>query len=159
MLRLPARHYHQEMTATGPERRSGTEHGPECAADQRHCRTSGGRAMCQYTELADEDLVDRYYGCDDAAFAELHRRYWPRLVVFFRRFVSAADAEDLAQETLLRLARTKRTGGGRFDRARGTAFAAWLFRIAHNVLQTFWRDQGGEVETVEVAAQTVDQGP
>jgi RNA polymerase sigma factor (sigma-70 family) len=113
--------------------------------------------MCEYAELPDEDLMYRYYSCDERAFAELTARYWRRLLVFLRRFASGADAEDLTQEVFLRVARTKQVGNGRYDRARGTPFKSWVFTIARNVLGTFRRDQEREVETVAAEAGTIEQ--
>lgn len=46
--------------------------------------------------------------------------------------------EDLAQETLLRMVRTKTTGG-RFDEAK--RFSHWMFGIARNVHNDALRDQ------------------
>jgi RNA polymerase sigma-70 factor (ECF subfamily) len=95
-----------------------------------------------YEVMSDEDLTDAYYGCDDQAFAELYRRYFPALVAFLRRQgVSREDAEDLAEETFLRVIRTKGTGRGRFDRSR-SSFRTWLFIIARNALWDHWRRQG-----------------
>src|SRR5437868_3333578 len=67
------------------------------------------------TKMDDETLIVRYYSCEDAAFAELYGRYFPRLVAFLRRSVSADQAEDLAEEVFLRVVRTKATGSSRFD--------------------------------------------
>jgi RNA polymerase sigma-70 factor (ECF subfamily) len=90
---------------------------------------------------SDEDFMDGYYACDEAGFTELYERYSRQLFVYFRRFVDEATAEDLVQETLMRVARTKMPGRARFDRSRGT-FRGWLYQSATNVLRTRWRDQG-----------------
>jgi RNA polymerase sigma-70 factor (ECF subfamily) len=113
--------------------------------------------MGQDTDSADEDLIDRYYGCDEAAFTELTAHYRQRLVVFFRRAVSAEDAEDLAQETLLCVARTKQTGKGRYDYTRKTRFETWLFSIAVNRLRTFWRNQRRRRKTVGLEVEAAEQ--
>jgi RNA polymerase sigma-70 factor (ECF subfamily) len=95
-----------------------------------------------YEELPDEELAERYYAGDDRAFAELYRRYFPELVLYFLRSVRDRHlAEDLAEETFLRLVGTKASGRGRYDRRRG-AFRPWLYRVAYNVLQDHWREVG-----------------
>jgi RNA polymerase sigma-70 factor (ECF subfamily) len=113
-------------------------------------------------EMSDEDLIEAYYGCDDLAFAELYRRYFPRLFAYFRRQgLSREDAQDLAEETFLRVVRTKRTGRGRFDRTIAS-FRTWLFSIARNLRNDHWQGLGippdeetepeGETPSVEQVA-------
>ena len=67
----------------------------------------------------------------------LFRRYWPR---FFRVALGVvpqpADAEDVAQDALIRL--LGRLGG--FDPARG-AFSSWAYRLVVNVALDRLRDR------------------
>jgi RNA polymerase sigma-70 factor (ECF subfamily) len=107
---------------------------------------------------SDEDLMDGYYACDEAGFTELHERYARRLFVYFRRFVDEATSEDLVQETLLRVARTKMPGRARFDRSRGR-FRVWLDQIAANILRTRWRDQPPDEGAGEGPPGTLEQLP
>ena len=66
--------------------------------------------MPDYSSLTDEELIARYYDGDDSAFEELHERYWKRLFRFFLRRTGNRDtAEDLAQETLVKIMMTKGT--------------------------------------------------
>lgn len=66
-------------------------------------------------------------GCP-ASFEELVRRFQSPLLAFlWRRRGSRADAEDLVQETFLRVHRTL----SRYDGRR--PFATWLFTIAHRL--------------------------
>jgi RNA polymerase sigma-70 factor, ECF subfamily len=66
---------------------------------------------------------------DRAAFAELFQHYAPRVkAMMMRRGASPDEAEDLAQETLLRLWRK----AGQFDPARANP-SSWVFAIARNV--------------------------
>ena len=66
---------------------------------------------------------------------------------------NAAQAEELAQETLLTVWRK----ADRFDASRATA-AAWIFTIARNLridrLRREWRDTPGDGEIPEVADET-----
>src|SRR6266851_4655505 len=61
--------------------------------------------MAQWTE-AERFLLDRVRQRDGEAWAQLVARYEGRLLAFARgRGISAADAEDLVQETFLHLLR------------------------------------------------------
>jgi len=66
---------------------------------------------------------------DDDAFEELVGRHGPRLVGFFRRHMGDRDlAEDLAQETFLKVYRARKT-------YRPSArFRTWLLTIATNLM-------------------------
>jgi RNA polymerase sigma-70 factor (ECF subfamily) len=66
------------------------------------------------------------------AFTELFSRYRSRLHRFLARRVGDAAADDLFQETWLRVVRAR----DRFDPAR--RFSTWLFQIANNLC----RDSG-----------------
>jgi RNA polymerase sigma-70 factor (ECF subfamily) len=70
------------------------------------------------------------------AFAELQRRYAPRVFGYFcRQMKDWADAEDLTQEVFLRLYRSR----ARYQpRAR---FATWVFHIAQNVARNARRSR------------------
>lgn len=66
---------------------------------------------------------------DRTAFAQLFVHYAPRVkAMMMRRGATADKADDLAQETLLRLWRK----AGQFDPARASA-SAWVYTIARNV--------------------------
>jgi RNA polymerase sigma-70 factor (ECF subfamily) len=71
--------------------------------------------------------MHRYANGDDAAFAELYAGLAPRLQVFLRRVCGKADlADDLAQETMLRIHRAR----GSF--APHAAVVPWAYAIARN---------------------------
>ena len=77
---------------------------------------------------SDEELMLSCRDGDEGAFEILYRRYEkPVLSFIYRMVTSAADAEDLCQETFLRVIRAKRRyqTNGRFK--------TWLFRIALNL--------------------------
>jgi len=72
-------------------------------------------------------LMQRYAEGDDSAFAELYSGLAPRLQVFLRRVCGKQDlAEDLTQETLLRIHRAR----GSF--APHAAVVPWAYAIARN---------------------------
>lgn len=79
--------------------------------------------------LDDEAALVAAARADPDAFAELYRRYLPRIYRYLRaRAGSDQDAEDLTQQVFLK-ALTALSD----YRDRGLPFAAWLFRIARNV--------------------------
>lgn len=76
----------------------------------------------------DRDLVDRARSGDAAAFAELVRRYGPRVRRLARKLVRGhADADDVAQETFVRAHQALARFDGRSE------FFTWIYRIAVNL--------------------------
>ena len=89
-------------------------------------------ALADAADVFDADalLADQALGGDQRAFAALFGHFAPRLKAYFiRRACEAGVAEDLAQETLLTVWRSR----ARFDPARGSG-AGWIFTIARNLL-------------------------
>jgi RNA polymerase sigma-70 factor, ECF subfamily len=81
-------------------------------------------------------LMLRVQAGETAAFAELERRYGPRVFGYFcRQLGDRADAEDLTQEVFLRLYRARHTYR---PRAR---FATWAFHITQNVARNALRSR------------------
>jgi RNA polymerase sigma-70 factor, ECF subfamily len=81
-------------------------------------------------------LMLRVQGGETPAFAELERRYGPRVFGYFcRQLGDRADAEDLTQEVFLRLYRSRHTYR---PRAR---FATWVFHITQNVARNALRSR------------------
>jgi RNA polymerase sigma factor (sigma-70 family) len=78
--------------------------------------------------LSDDDLVARFRAGDEAAFAEIHRRFRSQLVGFARRMLrgSGHDAEDVVQDAFIRAYRGLRVT----DRA--MALRPWLYMIVRN---------------------------
>jgi RNA polymerase sigma-70 factor (ECF subfamily) len=77
--------------------------------------------------VTDEELAHRAVAGEQAAFAELVSRYERRVYSLARRLApSAADAEDVLQETFVRVYRKLSTFRGE------ARFSTWLFRVATN---------------------------
>lgn len=79
--------------------------------------------------LTDDELIRRYALGDPVAARTLVERHAPRLLALARRMLGdAAEAEDVAQETMLRLWR----GAGAWRPGEAGA-GAWLYRVASNL--------------------------
>ncbi len=80
-------------------------------------------------ETTDDDLARRVRDGDRVAFEQLVHRHLPSIHRYLSRLTgSADDADELTQETFLRL--WQRAGSFRPGKARLTT---WLHRIAHNL--------------------------
>jgi RNA polymerase sigma-70 factor (ECF subfamily) len=104
----------------------------------------------------DEELVGRLARGEEAALAELLRRWERPLSAFLHRHTGGRDVDDLYQETWMRVVRH----AGRFDR--GKRFSTWLFQIAVNLCRDWHRrrgteplvGEGGEAASVSSMART-----
>jgi RNA polymerase sigma-70 factor, ECF subfamily len=86
---------------------------------------------------------------DPEAFRRLYRVYFPRVYAYVSyRVGNAQDVEDLVAETFLSVAR----GLDGFEWRHGNSFAAWLFRIAHNLVGNFHRDAARAGQTLPLDA-------
>ena len=84
----------------------------------------------------EHELIERARH-DPEAFRQLYRAYLPRVYAYVAyRVGNAQDIEDLVAETFLNVVR----GLSSFEWRHDNSFAAWLFRIAHNLLNNFHRD-------------------
>ena len=90
---------------------------------------------------ADERLLVEAAQQDPARFAELYELNFERVYAYaVRRVSNRAEAEDVTSEVFHQaLANLKR-----FE-WRGIPFAAWLFRIAANLISDRWQRSGREV--------------
>jgi RNA polymerase sigma-70 factor (ECF subfamily) len=99
----------------------------------------------------DVRLMLRVRDDDASAFAELVARYEGRLVRLMRTIGPRSDlAEDLAQETFLRVFRARK----RYEA--GAKFSTWLFTIAGNVARNSARSVGRRKEVSEVDTRRED---
>lgn len=95
---------------------------------------------------ADERLLIEAAQQDPARFAELYEINFERVYAYVvKRMQDRADAEDLTSEVFHQaLANLKR-----FE-WRGIPFAAWLFRIAANLISDRWHRSGREMQDESV---------
>jgi RNA polymerase sigma-70 factor (ECF subfamily) len=84
---------------------------------------------------------------DPRAFVQLYDHYFPRIHAYVRyRVCGQQDAEDIIAEVFLKAMR----GLSGFKWRHENSFAAWLFRIAHNLIADYYRRRE-QVEIVEIA--------
>lgn len=97
--------------------------------------------------MTNEQFLVQRVRHDPEAFRELYRRYFPRVYAFVAwRVRRAQDAEDVTAEVFMQVVR----GLERFENRGDGAFAAWLFRIAHNQVSQFYRRHRPETEPVSL---------
>jgi RNA polymerase sigma-70 factor (ECF subfamily) len=101
----------------------------------------------------DEDLIGAVAVGDARAFEALYRRWERPIYQFLYRHTGGRDADDLAQETWSRVARSAH----RFDPSR--RFSTWLFQIALNLCRDWHRrapptgvEHADDVETAATGA-------
>jgi RNA polymerase sigma-70 factor, ECF subfamily len=95
-------------------------------------------------EAHELSLMRRVAGQDIAAYRELVDAHLPRIARFAERLLgNAAEAEDVAQETFLKL---WTHASGFTPEARPST---WLFRIAHNLCIDRWRKRRAETPLAE----------
>ncbi len=91
----------------------------------------------KYKTLADRALVE-LAADDKEAFGELYERYLTKMYNYvYYRTGNTHDAEDLTAKVFQR---AMSHIGTYVDR--GLPFQAWLYRIAHNLVANWHRDQG-----------------
>lgn len=106
------------------------------------------------SELADEELFERFRRGERAAFEVLLRRHRAPLFTFVLRTLGTGDrarAEDLVQDTFVRVIK----GAGEWQqRAR---FSTWLFTIARNLcLDSMRREKHRRAESLDQPAGDED---
>jgi RNA polymerase sigma factor (sigma-70 family) len=109
-------------------------------------------------ELGDGELMACFYALSEAAFGVLTERWWNRLFGFFRRLgFCNEDAEDLTQETLVKLYQTRETLG--FDVRQ--PLEPFLLTVARRLAIREWRRRRPERQTVPLmeAEDVVSEEP
>lgn len=91
----------------------------------------------RYQQLDVKSLVELAKN-DKQAFGELYERYMPKMYNYiYYRTGNVHDAEDLTSRLFFRAM----SHIGNYE-DRGVPFQAWLYRIAHNLVANWHRDQG-----------------
>jgi RNA polymerase sigma-70 factor (ECF subfamily) len=107
--------------------------------------------------ISDEVLLHRLRGGDPAAGEALVKRYCQSLLRYLQRVAGEQMAEELHQQTWLSVL----DHVDKFDpTSTGGGFKAWLFRIATNKANDFWRSRGRERAAKEGLRLVIDEiGP
>ena len=86
----------------------------------------------------DDELMERYRAGDEDAFTLLVRRHQQPLINFIARYINDRDsAEDLAQETFIRIFKAAR----RYKPGQAH-FKTWMYHIAANLCKNELRNRG-----------------
>ncbi|MBG7609803.1 MAG: sigma-70 family RNA polymerase sigma factor [Anaerolineae bacterium] len=94
------------------------------------------------SELCDDDLVTWATQGSSEAFGELYDRYVERIFNYvYYRTNNTHDAEDLTERVFLRAIKHIE----KYEN-RGLPISAWLYRIAHNLVANWYRDNSRRQE-------------
>lgn len=97
----------------------------------------------QYSAAAEQFLIVQARHNPDA-FRELYRRYFPRVYAYVAyRIGQGWDTEDVVAEIFTSVVKSLHT----FEYRGEGSFAAWVFRIASNAINLFYRQHHGDTET------------
>lgn len=90
----------------------------------------------------DDDMLERAIQGDHDAFGRLYEQYVGRIFNYiYYRTGNVYDAEDLTERVFIRALHHIR----RYNQ-RGLPFSAWLYRIAHNLVANWHRDNSRRKE-------------
>jgi len=93
-------------------------------------------------ELTDELVLERAVNGDTEAFSLLYERFVERIYNYiYYRTGNAVDAEDLTAKVFFRA-----LGRIKYYKSQGVPFSAWLYRIAHNLIANWYRDNSRKQE-------------
>jgi RNA polymerase sigma-70 factor, ECF subfamily len=93
-------------------------------------------------EIDDNTVLEKAVQGDGEAFGLLYERYVTRIYNYiFYRIGNSYDAEDLTERVFIRALRHINNYNNR-----GLPFSAWLYRIAHNLVANWYRDNSRRKE-------------
>lgn len=100
--------------------------------------------------LPDEDVMELLQGGFDQALSVIVERYETKVQNFICRYThNQLDAEDLVQETFLRVFRSRH----RYERI--AKFSTWLYTIAFNLTKSLFK-RNSKMQTTSIFAQDED---
>lgn len=97
-----------------------------------------------YDEVYENKLLEQATAGDCDSFTELFNRYYTMIYHFtYRLCLNQADAQDLAQETFIKGARSLASFRGK------SSFKNWLYQIAVNTSRDWFRSSGRKARVVK----------
>jgi len=94
------------------------------------------------TEVTDEEIIQRAIQGDKEAFSHLYQQHVTKIYNYiYYRTGNANDAEDLTARVFYRA-----MGSIQRYQQKGVPFSAWLYRIAHNMVANWHRDNSRKRE-------------
>lgn len=126
----------------------------DAAKSGLHSRSESPRVYPTVNDPLDNDeLIKRAQAGDVRSFETLVEVHIPRLRRFARSFAkSEADADDLAQEAMIKVYRSLR--GYRFE----SSFSTWLYRVTKNCFMDAQRTAASRERTVAAASESAGAG-
>lgn len=124
-----------------------------CYTSQNHknCFFETKNPKLRYNESKDKnmeirELVSKTKQGDQDAFAQLYDQFADRIFKFIKLKVGhQQQAEDILQDTFVKA--WKGAGGLKLE---GLNFSAWLYRVAHNAVNDYFRKLYRRPETLEL---------
>ncbi|NLG73681.1 MAG: sigma-70 family RNA polymerase sigma factor [Chloroflexi bacterium] len=105
-------------------------------------RNPASKGIAKVLEQGDDVILARASQGDVEAFGMLYERYVGRIYSYiYYRTGSTLDAEDLTERVFMRAMRHITR-----YKDRGLPFSAWLYRIAHNLVANWHRDNSRRKE-------------
>ncbi|HLZ70623.1 MAG TPA: sigma-70 family RNA polymerase sigma factor [Dehalococcoidia bacterium] len=110
------------------------------------------RTPSQTVQHDERELVSRAQSGDAVALGALYDTHYPRVYGYIRyKLGNQEDAEDLAQETFIRMLDAL----DRYEQ-RGAPFRAWLMQIAANLVRDHYRRRGAAGTPIGVDVGDLD---
>jgi RNA polymerase sigma-70 factor (ECF subfamily) len=107
-----------------------------------HCQKTCRRRIVSVQEISDDVVLSRAAQGDSEAFGVLYERYVRRIYNYvYYRTGNTYDAEDLTERVFHRALKHIHNYNNR-----GLPFSAWLYRIAHNLVANWHRDNSRRKE-------------
>ena len=115
---------------------------PKVVVESKETHIFGANGSRHLPQLSDKDVLKYAADGDSEAFGELYDRYVSRIYNYiYYRTGNQHDAEDLTARVFYR---AMRHIGNYQDR--GLPISAWLYRIAHNLVANWHRDNSRRKE-------------
>lgn len=109
--------------------------------------------MTDYINYTDQELLKELRMDSQSAFAELYRRYQPKLHFFILRLTKSRQlTEDALQDVFLKLWFSRK------DEHSITDFNAWMFRVARNHVINGLKRMAGETLMLAEIAREMEPG-